>query len=200
MSHLNLGRELRSGRRLELRATDNGPTRFEGYATVWEHPYPVYGGPESGGWTETIARGAATKTLTDTPNRALLYCHDDDRVLLTTRAGLELSEDEIGLRVAGELDTRVSWIADLARQIETGVVDEMSMGFYALQSEWSPDYMTRRITEIKLVEVTIVWAGANDATVASIAARARQTIDEARRPAIDRRRAAALSLAAQLRS
>jgi len=199
MSHLNLGRELRSAP-LELRATDNGTVRFEGYASVYEHPYPVYGGPEMGGWTETISRGAATKTLTDTPNRALLYGHDNAQVMATTRSGLQITEDDIGIRVAGELDTRVSWIADLARQVETGVVDEMSMGFYALRSEWSPDYMDRRINEIKLVEVTLCWAGANDATVASIAERARTTLADARRPAVNRRRASALALAAQLRS
>lgn len=198
MTHPNLGREIRSAP-LEVRLADNGAVRFEGYATVFEHPYPVYGGPELGGWSETIARGAATKTLTDTPNRALLYGHDNAQVLLTTRSGLHLAEDEIGIKVAGELDTKVTWIADLARQVETGVVDEMSMGFYALRSEWSPDYMDRRIVELKLVEVSIVWAGANDATVATIAERARHALAELRHPTIDRRRASALALAAQLR-
>jgi len=202
MTRLDLGREVRTAR-FELRsASDSGTASFEGYASVFEHPYPVYGGPELGGWTETVARGAFTKTLTDTTNRALLYGHDNAQVVLTSRSGLQLAEDEVGLRVAGELDLKVSWIADLVRQVDTGVVDEMSIGFYVLRAEWSPDYMDRRITEIKLIEASIVWAGANDATVAGVAARARDAVATARHaaaPAITARHRAA-ALAASLRT
>jgi HK97 family phage prohead protease len=199
---LNLGHEMRFAR-LELRAADDQTARFEGYATVWEHAYPVYGGPELGGWNETMARGAATKTLSEGANRALLHGHDNMRVLATTRSGaLTIAEDDIGLLVGAELDRRVSWIDDLVHQIEAGTVDEMSVGFYAVRSDWSPDYVDRRITEIKLLEASVVWAGANDATVATIA-RAKHAVAEARaaaRPLISARtRAQLLAEAARLR-
>lgn len=200
---LNLGHEVRTAR-LELRDADERTARFEGYATIFEHPYDVYGGPDMGGWTETMARGATAKTLAEGGNRALLHGHDDMRVLATTRAGsLTFAEDDLGLVVGATLDRGVSWIDDLVRQVEAGTVDEMSIGFYALRSEWSPDYNDRRITEIKLREASIVWAGANDATVAKVSRSQLDTVAEARastRPLIDARtRAQLLAEAARLR-
>ena len=55
----------------------------------------------------------------------------------------------------------------------------MSIGFYALGSEWSKDYNERTITEVRLVEATITWAGANGATVAAIE-RSRDLVGEVR--------------------
>ena len=184
MTNPSLGRELRSAK-LELRdavGDDGRYVAFEGYGTVWEHSYDVYGGVELGGWVERVAKGAAAKTLSEGGNKALLYQHSDSRVLATTRTGLlTMSEDDIGLLVRAELDTSVSWIADLVRQIESGTIDEMSIGFYAMRSEWNANFTDRTIREIKLVEASVVWAGANDATVAAIADRARATVAEARR-------------------
>jgi HK97 family phage prohead protease len=172
-------REARIASGLELRRDDGGLT-FRGYASVTEHPYDVAGGPDDGGWSEIIARGAFRRSLGMSDNRALLAGHDNSRVLATSRSGsLAMTEDAVGLLVEARLDTRVTWIADLAQQIESGVVDEMSIGFYARQQDWSPDYASRTIREVELVEASIVWAGANPATVASIE-RMRAAVAEAR--------------------
>lgn len=179
---LDLGREARLASGFEIRRVDGQShlAEFRGYASVTGVQYDVAGGPDMGGWTEIIAPGAFKRTLGREQNRALLFHHDGSRVLATTRAGsLSMTEDEIGLFVGAQFDTRVSWINDLTMQVEAGTIDEMSIGFYALGSEWSKDYKERTITEVRLVEATITWAGANGATVAAIE-RSRDLVSEAR--------------------
>lgn len=179
---LDLGREARIATGFEVRRSDeHGPlVEFRGYASVAGHQYDVAGGPELGGWVETMAPGAFKRTLGKPANRALLFHHDGSRVLATTRSGaLSLEEDSVGLLVTASLDTRVSWISDLVTQVESGTIDEMSIGFYAKDSQWSKDYNERTINEVQLVEATITWAGANGATVAAIE-RSRSLVTEAR--------------------
>ena len=168
------------GFELRLADADSHFALFRGYASVTDHAYDVHGGKGGGGWSETIARGAFKSSLGRTDNRALLYAHNNDDVIATTRSGLvKFSEDSIGLLAEAQLDTRVSWIADLTHQIESGVIDEMSIGFYARDQKWNRDYTDRTITEVELVEATIVWAGANPATVGSVD-RMAQVVSEAR--------------------
>lgn len=173
MTDIDLGREARIASGLEVRrALPDVPeyiVQLRGYASVTGVPYEVAGGPEAGGWTETMARGAFSNTLGRQTNRALLFHHDDRQVLATTRSNaLRLTEDGVGLLVEADLDTRVSWVNDIALQIEAGTIDEMSIGFYARQNEWNRDLTERTITEVQLVEATLTWAGANGATVATI--------------------------------
>jgi HK97 family phage prohead protease len=119
-------------------------------------------------------------------NKALLYAHDNAQVVATTRSGtLSFIEDGVGLLTEARLDTRVSWIADLTQQIEAGVIDEMSIGFYARDQKWDRGYTNRTITEVQLVEATIVWAGANPATVGGIESMA-AAVSEARAHTIAR--------------
>ena len=172
-------REARISQGMEIRRQDGGLV-FRGYASVTEHAYDVGGGVQRGGWSEIISRGAFRRSLGMHDNRALLAGHDHNRVVATTRGGsLTMAEDNVGLLVEARLDTRVSWIADLATQVENGDVDEMSVGFYARQDSWSKDFVTRTISEVELVEASIVWAGANPATVASVE-RIRTALAEAR--------------------
>jgi HK97 family phage prohead protease len=198
-----LGRELRVASGLEFRRSDDAAhiVQLRGYASVTEHTYDVAGGPEMGGWSETIKRGAFTRSLNRDVNRALLLHHDGSKVIATTRAGgLTLVEDSVGLLVTADIDTRVSWLNDLAIQVESGTIDEMSIGFYATSSEWSRDYSERSIDEVKLVEATVTWAGANPATVATIE-RSRDLVNEVRAaavPKVDRVRIAAQAAIASL--
>lgn len=184
MTVVDLGREARIASGLEVRrALPDVPdhvVQLRGYASVTGVPYDVAGGADMGGWTETIARGAFAATLGRQTNRALLFHHDDRQVLATTRSGaLRIIEDGVGLLVEADLDTRVSWVNDIALQVETGTIDEMSIGFYARQNEWNRDLTERTITEVQLVEATLTWAGANGATVATIE-RSRDAVVDAR--------------------
>jgi HK97 family phage prohead protease len=175
-------REARTAGGFELRLVDADANTaiFRGYASVTDHAYDVYGGKEGGGWSETIAPGAFKRSIGMTDNKALLLAHDNAQVLATTRTGkLSFVEDSVGLLTEAQLNRQVSWINDTVLQIEDGTVDEMSIGFYARKQTWNRDYTERTISEVQLVEGTIVWAGANPATVASVE-RMAQFISEAR--------------------
>ena len=59
---------------VELRMDGDVPV-LEGYALVYEYRYDIGGGPEDGGFTEVIARGAAAKSAGEADVR-LLVNHD----------------------------------------------------------------------------------------------------------------------------
>lgn len=203
MNPLELGKESRLASGFELRRSSDGSNtaNFRGYASVTNHAYDVAGGIELGGWSETITRGAFKRTLGINDNRALLYAHDNSKVVATTRAGsLSMLEDNVGLLVDAAINTRVAWLADLVEQVESGEVDEMSIGFYARSTEWDKNYENRTVGEVHLIEATIVWAGANGATLGtidrnkslSVVAEARSAMTARDRLAIAARSAAAL--------
>lgn len=206
-----LGVEARNGRRYERRSfraelrresSDSHIATFRGYAAVYGVAYDVYGGPDEGGWTEVFERDAFKRTLGHRQNRALLHSHNDERVLATTAAGdLRLINDERGLLVEADLDTRVSWINDAVLQIELGHLGEMSHRFRAIKQTWDDRYQQRSIAEAELFEVSTLWAGANPTTVSTIE-RDREVVAELRSaaiPAVDRVRIAAQAALAALR-
>lgn len=157
----------------EVRRNDDGSAEITGYATVYEYPYEVAGGPPWG-WTETIARGAATKSVLERDKVVFLSNHDSDTAwglpLAGTHAGtLNLESDEVGLRmqttVAPDGDPLTRFVVD---RIETKHADAMSLAFRVLRQEWNDDYTERRILELKLYDVSVVTYPANPATVIQV--------------------------------
>jgi HK97 family phage prohead protease len=159
-------REVRELARVELRAEDGVPV-LDGYATVYDYPYDVAGGPELGGFTEVIARGAAAKSAQEADVR-LLVNHDGVPLARTKSKTLHLESDDIGLRVRAELDPANPVVQELRSAMDRGDVDEMSFAFRAVRNEWSSDYTLRTISEVKLFDVSVVTYPANPATVTKL--------------------------------
>jgi HK97 family phage prohead protease len=158
-------REERRLDRLELRMEGDVPT-LDGYATVYEHPYDIGGGPDEGGFTEVISRGAGTRTARNGDIRLLI--NHDGVPLARSKGGqgtLQLESDDIGLRVHAELDPKNPRVQELRSAMERGDVDQMSFAFKATRQEWSKDYTTRTISEFKGFDVSVVVFPANPATV-----------------------------------
>lgn len=125
-----------SGQPLEFRATANGDTlTFEGYASVTDTPYDVYGGAPYG-WTETIARGAFKKTLKEGADIAFLINHEGMTLARTKSGTLRVNEDAKGEHVLADLDARMGPVRDLSIAGERGDVDEMSIGFRVVRDAW----------------------------------------------------------------
>jgi HK97 family phage prohead protease len=158
---------------VEVRANEDGTRSITGYATTWETPYEVAGGPPWG-WVETIARGAATKSLAERDDVRFLINHEGlpqarSRGLVIDTMRLEA--DDIGLRVdIPSLDERNPRVLELLSALDRGDVDQMSFAFLAMRQEWNEDYTERRILELQLFDVSAVTYPANPATI--IAARA----------------------------
>jgi HK97 family phage prohead protease len=172
---------------VELRVGADGKIEFNGYATVYDQSYDVGGGAERGGWSETIASGAATRTLNAKPDVRLLVNHDGLPLARTRSGTLQLSEDKRGLLVhAPSLDPMNPLVQQVRSAMDRGDVDEMSFAFRATRQEWNDDYTERTIREFDLSiagsDVSIVTYPANPATVAQLRSAAK--IDEQRATAV----------------
>jgi len=169
------GREVRSWRtHLEARDGD-GPLQYvvRGVASATNTPYDM------NGYTETIARGAFTKTLAGGPDVQLLVNHEGLPLARTTlppgQVGhLSLTEDDEGLRFVAQLDRTDPDVQTLMRKIGAGLMDQCSFAFRVIRQEWSDDRSQRSIEEVSLDrgDVSVVNFGASPAT--SVDARSRR--------------------------
>lgn len=161
-------RETRRVERLELRTDEaTGAPVLEGYATVYDYRYDIAGGPDAGGFTEVISRGAATKSAKEADVR-LLANHDGLPLARTKSGTLSLESDDIGLKVRAQLDPANPAAAEVRSAMERGDLDQMSFAFKVLNQSWSEDYNLRTINEVKLFDVSLVTYPANPATVVQL--------------------------------
>lgn len=148
-----------------------GSTTFavHGYAAVWNSGYDIAGGPADGGFTETVAASAVTKSLRESDDVRFLINHDGVPLARTKAGTLLLVADDIGLYVeAPALDLSNPRAAELRSAMARGDIDQMSWAFYVTRQEWSADYTQRRIIEARMVDVSAVTFPANPATSITI--------------------------------
>lgn len=159
--------EHRATPRVEVRQSADGPPEILGYATIYDTPYEVLGGAPWG-WVETIARGAADKSVSERDDVYLFFDHDGLPLASTKAGSLTLESDTIGLYNRSLIDSRSAWSMEIVHRLESGDLDAMSFAFRVLRQEWNQDYTERRILEVKLYDVSVVSFPANPATVAGL--------------------------------
>lgn len=172
-SGLDVGVVDRAGRGLfetrfqpELRTNDDGTVAIHGYATVYGHAYDVAGGAPYG-FSETIARGAADRSVSERSDVRLLVNHDGIALARTRSGTLRLESDETGLYIeAPSLDPQSPLVQSLASAMRRKDMDEMSFAFRVLDDEWDDAYVNRTINEVMLFDVSVVTYPANPAAVA----------------------------------
>jgi len=144
-------------------ASSDSAGSFSGYAAVWDSPsLPLP-------FTETIKRGAFSRTLKSRNQVFLLANHDPGRVLAARRSGtLRLEEDATGLRVEADLPN-TSDGRDLAVLLRRGDVSSMSFGFSVPTGgdHWS-DENNRELRDVRLHEVSVVSSPAYESTSAAV--------------------------------
>ncbi len=145
------GRETRAAiAPVEMRAAEGEARTATGYAVLFDAPANIYGL-----WTEVIARGAFTKSLSERDVIAV-HSHDRGRVVGRKDAGtLTLREDARGLHFENPLPDTTDG-RDLAVQIDRGDVAGMSFGFMAVRQTWDEtvEPPKRTILEAELYEIT----------------------------------------------
>ncbi|MFF9097571.1 HK97 family phage prohead protease [Streptomyces sp. NPDC014802] len=153
---------------LELRDVA-GNLKLTGYASVFDSPYDVYGGPPMG-WTEIVDRSAFNVTLAAKPDLHLLINHEGMPLARTKSGTLRLGADTTGLHVEADLDPSDPDVQRLRTKMTRGDMDEMSFGFRVKRQEWNEDYTERRLLEVSLHkgDVSVVNFGANPATSAQL--------------------------------
>lgn len=157
---------------------DTEPPRFGGHAAVFDSRTAI-GNPLRWGWYEEIAETAFDKTLKEADVRFLVD-HDTRMLVARVSAGdLTVAKDDVGLAVDAELDTELSYVRDLVRNLDKRRITGMSFGFYVVKDEWttetvetndgqSVDVDVRRITEVRLLEVSAVTFPAYEETDAGL--------------------------------
>jgi HK97 family phage prohead protease len=151
---------------IEIRSDDSNGFTFEGIASVVDHPYPVR--DMLGVYTETIKSGAFNKTLKDGSTVDLRWNHQQAAMPFasTTATGpaskLRLAADP-NLRVLATLNPARNDVQDFRTVVADGLAREMSIGFMPVpaRDKWSADYAEVTRTEVRLIEVSVVGAGAN---------------------------------------
>lgn len=184
---------------VEVRAADDGTSPIiAGYATVYDAEYDVFGGPDKGGWTEIITKGAATKSAREAGGRdeaydVKLFFDHEGLPLASARAGsLVLRSDSVGLWNESTPDIRSPYSMEIVSRLQRRELDAMSFAFTVLRQRWEDergdeaDPMTapvRRIQEVKLFDVSVVSFPANPAATVNLKqdrSVTGMTLDEAR--------------------
>ena len=173
--------EARPWASLEVRAANaDGSIPFVGYSTSYEKPYPVWGGPDAGGWFETMAAGSWAKTINERDDIRLLVNHEGVPLARTKSGTLLLESDDLGVLNATPegrgLDPASPLVATVVSAMRRGDLDQMSCAFQVVEQQWSPDWTERRIVQVRGFDSSIVTYPANEATMALVGAGARAAV------------------------
>ncbi|MDF2789521.1 MAG: prohead protease [Neobacillus sp.] len=146
-------------------ATEDAPSVITGYAAVFNSPTTI------GDWfTEIIAPGAFSRSLSENGDIRALFNHNWDNVLGRTKSGtLKLEEDDRGLKFEIELpNTTIA--RDLAESMARGDINQCSFGFWVNEETWdySVEPYVRTVNEVELFEISVVSIPAYDDTEASL--------------------------------
>lgn len=151
--------------KLEVRESGASPDEItvQGHAAVFDNL-----SHDLGGFRERIAPGAFNDVLGTQPDVHLVIGHNMSMPLARTANGtLELVEDGEGLRIWARVNTQLSYAKDLAEQLRTGLVDQMSFAFTVAEDgdEWVKDEQTgtimRTVRKVAgLYDVSVVAQGA----------------------------------------
>lgn len=160
----------------EIRAVSEEKMIIEGYAIKFNEETLI--GSEDYGFREIIdPQALSSANMKDVP---LKYNHQDNFLVLarTRNKSLELTVDEVGLRIKAELlDTQSN--RDIYKMVQNGLLDKMSFAFTVKSQSWdrTGTIPKRTITEIeRLFDVSIVDVPAYEGT--SVYARSLELLDD----------------------
>jgi uncharacterized protein len=145
----------------EVREDADG-MHLEGYAALFNSR-----SENLGGFTETIQPGAFRASLKARNNVFLLYNHDTNAVLASTRAGtLTLEEDQRGLKISASI-APTSTGRDVAVLVKRGDLQGFSFGFSMPArggDQWNAEGTERVLKSVRLHEVSLTPMPAYTAT------------------------------------
>lgn len=139
---------------VEVRASADGGKKLGGYALKWNTL-----SRNLGGFVETIAPGACSKSVSDGLDVLCRFQHRDEFLLGRVAAGtLRLTTDNTGLDYDCDLpDTSTG--RDCGALAGRGDLRYSSFAFYTLEDEWEMTengFPLRRLNQIQLVDVAPV--------------------------------------------
>jgi len=106
---------------------------------------------------DTIEQGAFDKTLQERPIVPILWQHDEGLVI--GRGTLKLRGRN--LTIDGELDMDDPVAVRAFDKIRKGLVTGLSIGYQTIKEQWAANGAGRRLTEVKVWEVSVVTFAMN---------------------------------------
>jgi len=157
---------------LRMQSSDGG-LNFRGYASCFDSAYEIH--DQWGTYTETVARSAFDKTLSDGADIVFLINHDGAPLARTKSGTLQVRTDGKGLLTEAHLDRANPRAAELKSMIDRNDLDQMSFTFRDLAPSWNAAYTARSLRSVDLNhgDVSVVNFAANPATAGTIAMRSR---------------------------
>jgi HK97 family phage prohead protease len=151
----------------EVSSTDVEQGTYRGLATVFDREFLAYDPTRYEVMPTVVHKGAFTKTLAENGARIkILYQHEDR---FPIGKPLSLTETDQGLAIEAWLDReqRPDGMNPYSL-LKNGIIDEQSIGFTAIKSEYDSDEsgnpIRRHLREVKLDEISLVTWGANAAS------------------------------------
>jgi len=113
---------------------------FEGYASIFGKPDAM---------NEVVEKGAFTRTIKANKQFPMLWYHDPRNPIGIIS---EITEDEKGLKVKGELNLEVQAAKEKYALMKQKAIRGLSFGFNTVKDLW--DGNIRRLKEVKLFEIS----------------------------------------------
>lgn len=165
-----------------LESADEKTGEFSGYASV-------FGNVDGGG--DIVEPGAFAKTIAEDFARIKILSQHNQYELPIGKP-LELREDEKGLYIRGKISDTQSG-RDVQTLLKDGVLNELSIGYDAVDYTIDESTGIRHLKQIKLWEVSIVtWAMNDQATIDDVKSMAEELRAEAKSGKMSRARLNAL--------
>lgn len=168
--------------RFELESADAQTGEFSGYASV-------FGNVDDCG--DIVEKGAFAKTIVEDFARIKILSQHDQCELPIGKP-LELREDDKGLYIRGKISNTQKG-RDIQTLLRDGVLNELSIGYDAVDYVIDESTHIRHLKQIKLWEVSIVtWAMNDQATIDDVKSLAEELRAEAKSGKMSRARLNAL--------
>lgn len=153
----------------QIKLASDGVGLFEGYASK-------FGGNDAVG--DTIIKGAYIKTLEAYGPPKMFVNHDMSK--LPAGRWPEVFEDDIGLRVKGELTPGMSQSSDVLAAMKHGTIDGLSIGFVITRGDWESKQDGGRIIKnfSRLPDISIVTFPCDDGARIDLSSVKAEGLDE----------------------
>lgn len=134
---------------------------FEGYGSIFGNRDSYDDVVMSGAFTDSLEEHAAAGTMPK-----LFWQHDTWQPI---GKWTEVEEDDVGLKVKGQLNMEVQQGREAYALLKSGDIDGLSIGYRVLEREIVEEEGLVQLTKLDLIEVSVVSLGANtDALVSEV--------------------------------
>ena len=156
--------EARTFTGVQLRAAAGNDFSLVGVAASYDTPsLPIPSGPAGVPFIERLQPGVFARALREKQDVKALFNHDANYVLGRVKNGtLQLTDTDAGLAFRVALNPKSQTHQNIYASVRRGDIDACSFAFLAKGEKWSKDYTARTLTDVDLLDISVVTNPAYD--------------------------------------